>query len=101
MSQILIRGLTDDEVRRLRRHARQHDRSLEAEARLAIRQAAMRPTDEELQDFATWTNEMRRKLAGKVKGDSADIIREAREERTRQLEASTRGSQKKSAARTR
>jgi plasmid stability protein len=101
LAQILIRGLTDDEVARLRRHARQHDRSLEAEARLALRQAATRPTLEELQHFATWAGQMRTKLAGKVKGNSADILRTAREARARQLDVHGAGSPRKTAAKAR
>jgi plasmid stability protein len=95
MAQILVRGLTDEEVKRLRQHAKQHERSLEAEARLAIRHAAKRPTAEEMEDFAQWAGQMRKKYAGKIKGDSADLLRELREERERQLEEAVRGSSKK------
>lgn len=81
MAQILIRGLSDDDIARLREHARHHDRSLEAEARVALRAAAKRPTRKDRDDFIRFADEMRKKLEGRIHGDSADMIREARDER--------------------
>ena len=81
MAQILIRGLTDAEIKRLREHARENERSLEAEARLAIREAAKRPTREDRDEFIKFADKMRRKYAGKISGNSVDLIRESREER--------------------
>lgn len=83
MAQILIRGLAADEVARLRVHAAEHERSLEAEARLALRRAAERPTRRDREQFIRFADGMRKSLRGKVAGDSTDLIREARDERAR------------------
>jgi plasmid stability protein len=79
MAQILVRGLAEDELRRLRKHAKNNDRSLEAEARVAIREAALRPTREDLEEFREWAAAIRKRFKGRVRGDSADIIRADRD----------------------
>lgn len=81
MAQILIRGLSEEDIARLREHARNHDRSLEAEARTALREFAKRPTRKDRESFLKFAAEMRKSLAGRIEGDSAEMIREAREER--------------------
>ncbi len=81
MAQILIRGLEDEDIERLRQHASDHQRSLEAEARIALRSAAQRPTREDREQFIKFGDRMRKSLHGKVKGDSVDLIREGRGER--------------------
>lgn len=81
MAQILIRGLEDEDIQRLRQHASDHQRSLEAEARIALRDAAQRPTREDREQFIQFADRMRKSLQGKVTGDSVDLIREGREGR--------------------
>jgi plasmid stability protein len=81
MAQILIRGLADEDIKRLRQHADDNQRSLEAEARSALRDAARRPTREDREQFIKFADRMRKSLQGKVKGDSVDLLREGREGR--------------------
>jgi plasmid stability protein len=81
VAQILVRGLDDKEIARLRQHAIEHERSLEAEARLALRRAAERPTRKDREQFIKFADEMRKSLRGKVRGDSTEVIRQARDER--------------------
>lgn len=85
MAQLLVRGLDDSEVLRLKQLARDNERSLEAEARLALRQWALRATSGERAranaEFAELAARMRKELEGRWTGDSADLIREDRDSR--------------------
>ncbi len=99
MGQLLIRGLTDEELKRLREHAKDNDRSLEAQARVALREAARQATAAEREDFVAFARSLQEKYAGKIKGDSVDIIRREREARTRRIMGSNRNAPSKRAAR--
>lgn len=75
MAQILVRGLDDDVVKRLKRRAKRHERSLQAEARLILEQAAkldMVTAREQLAEF-------RKQFGDRVFDDSAVLIREDRD----------------------
>jgi antitoxin FitA len=74
MAQVLIRDLDPKLVARLKDRAREHGRSLEAELR-AILEAAVQ-TD--IGDVKALAARIRRRLAGRVHGDSADLIAEDR-----------------------
>ena len=80
MAQVLIRGLSDEAIASWKSRARRHNRSLEAELRELIERdrGVDSMTFEEAVQFA---DEMRRKYAGKIKGTSADLIREDRDSR--------------------
>jgi plasmid stability protein len=73
MADILIRGLDDQAMKRLRARAKRHGRSLQGEARLVLESAAGLSVAEALQAARQW----RRKL-GRFE-DSAALIREDRE----------------------
>jgi plasmid stability protein len=84
MAQLLIRGLTPELIQRWKDRARRNNRSLEGEIRELL-QRAIGPDPERYAQAVKFAEEMRAKYAGKITGNSADIIREAREERARGL----------------
>ncbi|MEX0643641.1 MAG: hypothetical protein WD468_13135 [Pirellulales bacterium] len=73
MAQILVRGLEDDVVKRLKIRAELAGRSLQNETKLILEQAAGRTIDETLKVAAAW-----RKRLGKRSSDSAQALREDR-----------------------
>jgi antitoxin FitA len=75
MADILVRGLDDDVVNRLKQRAALTGRSLQSETKLILERAAGRTLDESLAVAAKW-----RKQLGQHSSDSA---REQREERQR------------------
>ena len=77
MAQILVRNLEPDVVRRLKDRALRNHRSLEAEARLILTSAE--PDPSAFAAAVRFAAEMRRKTAGRISGDSADLIREDRD----------------------
>ncbi len=79
MAQIIVRRLSDELVRRLKIRAKSHQRSLEAEVR-SILEASSEEDDEAAREAAfQFAAEMRRRTAGRITGDSADLIREDRD----------------------
>lgn len=80
MAQILIRNLSDDAVQRLKERAKRHRRSLEAEVRDILEGEAGRGEDAREAAFR-FAADMRRRLEGRISGDSADLIREDRDRR--------------------
>ena len=75
MAQILIRGLDDEVVARLKRRARSEGRSLQAECRLILEHAARLDMD----SAREWADAFRERFGDRVFPDSADLIREDRE----------------------
>jgi plasmid stability protein len=76
MGQVLVRGLEDAVIERLKKRAESHHRSLEGELRAILDQASQQvdlATARELAD------RIRRKLEGRPHSDSADLIREDRD----------------------
>jgi plasmid stability protein len=74
MAQVLIRELDDDLVTRLKQRAQRHGRSLEAELRGILEQAA--PAN--FADARSLAARLRRRLAGRTHSDSAASIAEDR-----------------------
>ncbi|MCZ7649085.1 MAG: hypothetical protein M5U26_28165 [Planctomycetota bacterium] len=74
MSDMLIRGLDAQTVKRLKSRAKRHGRSLQGEVKLVLENAAGRTMAEALKDARA----LRRKL-GKRFDDSAVLIREDRD----------------------
>jgi plasmid stability protein len=77
MSDLLIRGLDDTIIDRLRRRAERHHRSLEDELRKILEEASR------LVDMATareLADRIRHRLEGGFHSDSAELIREDREQ---------------------
>jgi antitoxin FitA len=78
MGQLTVRQVDDEVIRRLKSRAAAHGRSAEAEHREILRQALLGgPPDE---DFWALARRLRSET-GPVPGDSADIVRQMREER--------------------
>ncbi|NLX60474.1 MAG: hypothetical protein GXY74_15470 [Phycisphaerae bacterium] len=74
MADILIRGLDDQAMKRLRARAKRHGRSLQGEARMVLENAAGLSVTESLRAARQW-----RKKLGRRFDDSAALIREDRE----------------------
>lgn len=74
MADILVRGLDDKVIKRLKERARLTGRSLQSETKLILERAAGRTLDESLAQAATW-----RKRLGKQASNSTDEIREDRQ----------------------
>ena len=77
MAQLLVRDLDPALVARLKEQAARHQRSLEAEVRVILAEAA--PDRTAFHEAVRFAAEMRSKYAGKILDDSTDIIREARD----------------------
>jgi len=77
MAQILVRKLDKDVVERLKKRAKKQGRSLEAEARIVLEQAAK----VDYEAAARLADEIRSRFKGRVFSDSADLIREDRDSR--------------------
>lgn len=75
MSQLLVRDPDPAVVEGLKRRAKQHGRSLQGEAKAILEAAATLSADGARKIAAEW----QRRLAGRLTGDSADLIREDRE----------------------
>ena len=76
MGQVLVRGLEDAVIERLKKRAESHHRSLEAELRAILDQASQQvdlATARELAD------RIRHRLEGRPHSDSAGLIRENRD----------------------
>jgi plasmid stability protein len=74
MAQILVRGLQDDIVARLKNRAAFHGRSLESEARSILESAAGFTPDEARRVAGDW----QQRLAGRKFSDSARLLDEDR-----------------------
>ena len=73
MADVLIRGLDDDVLERLKRRAERAGRSLQSETKLILQRAAGRSLDESLAVAARW-----RKKLGKRKSESVKAVAEDR-----------------------
>ena len=76
MGQVLVRGLDDEVLDRLRKRAEGHNRSLEAELRDILEQASRQVDVATARDLA---DRVRRKLEGRPHTDSAELIRQDRD----------------------
>ncbi|MDI9430808.1 MAG: hypothetical protein QM570_03705 [Planctomycetota bacterium] len=74
MAQILVRNLDDQTIQQLKDRARQHGRSLEAEARQILSRAAGLG----FADARKLVRQWHKKLAGRVLPDSTELLREDR-----------------------
>ncbi len=74
MAQVLIRDVEARVVERLKDRAREHGRSLEAELRGILEQAAGRS----MTDTKTLAARLRRRLRGRAHSDSAVLVAEDR-----------------------
>lgn len=74
MAQVLVRDLDDDTIRRLKQRAERQGRSLQAELRLILEQAARSDTAE----ARRLAERIRRRLAGRQHSDSGALLAEDR-----------------------
>jgi len=77
MAQLLVRNIPDDIADALRRRANANRRSVEAEHRVLLEEA-LKPRRDEFWGRAA---KLRAKTRARVQGDSADLIREDRDQR--------------------
>ena len=75
MSQVLVRELDPETVRRLKERAAANGRSLEAELRLILERASWQDPGW----AGTLAANIRRRLAGRTHSDSADLVAEDRD----------------------
>jgi plasmid stability protein len=81
MSQILVRDLEPETLERLKQRAKRNRRSLQAEVRLILHEAAVRERradPEARREAFERALANRRELEGKVHTDSVDIVRKIR-----------------------
>ncbi len=78
MPDVLVRDLDSPVLAQLKKRAKKHHRSLQAELKMILVDAA-EPDDISFEDAVRFADEMRSRYAGKITGDSTDIIREARD----------------------
>jgi plasmid stability protein len=76
MPQVLIRELDPATVKRLKERARQHNRSLQGEAKAILEQAVAIYT---MGEACTAARRVRQRTARTNKSDSVDLLRESRE----------------------
>ena len=75
MAQVIVKGLHESVVERLKARAKQHGHTLQSELKTIIEQAAHQD------DFASARKlaaQLRRRLSGRVHTDSAELIAEDR-----------------------
>ena len=75
MSDILVRGLSAETVKRLKARAKRHGRSLQGEAKLVLEQAAGAGAQQVAEMLGKW----RKKVTGRKFSDSARLIRQDRD----------------------
>lgn len=75
MAQLLVRGLDDEVVEALKARAREHRRSLQAEVKLVLEEAAWVDRATSLRRVEA----LRAKLAGRATSDSTELVRELRD----------------------
>ena len=75
MSQVLVRDLAPEVLEHLKGRARLHGRSLQGELKVILESAALFSIAEARLTSEQW----RRRLAGRMTSDSADLLREDRD----------------------
>jgi len=79
MPQALIRNIDADVMAKLRDRAKKHGRSLQAELKIILDQAAREPERLTVEEFIQETAKLRKSFGAKVFPDSARLIRADRE----------------------
>lgn len=76
MAQLLVRDIEPETINRLKSRAKQHNRSLQGEAKLILEEAAQKMTMEE---FRARAKKIRESFGDKKFSDSTRLIREDRD----------------------
>lgn len=79
MGQLLVREIPDSVIDELKRRAKKHGRSAEAEHRLILKEVLQCPKN----DFWERAAKLRDATKGRILGNSADLIRAERRNRDR------------------
>ncbi len=87
MAQLLVRGLPEETVQRLKERAARNGRSLEGEVREVLNSSASMLT---LGEARAVSEAWHKRFAGRTFSDSAEIIRQEREARVKQIDRATR-----------
>jgi antitoxin FitA len=74
MAQVVIRGVDDEVLNRLKKRATDHKRSLQAELKLILEQAS----EVNVIDARALAERIRQELSGRQHSDSVELIREDR-----------------------
>ncbi len=77
MAQMLVRNLAEEVIQRLKERARQGGRSMQAEVRRILEQAAREPTLD-MESARKFSERIRRKFKGRKFPQSVELIRENR-----------------------
>lgn len=85
MSDVLVRNVETPLLAQLKRRAKRNHRSLQAELKVILLEATARAERDQgsFEDAVRFADAMRRKFAGKITGDSTNLIREDRDRRRR------------------
>ena len=75
MAQVLVRDIDEQVVERLKARAERSGRSLQVELKMILDQAARL----DMVDARRLAERIRKKLSGRIHGDSVELIREDRE----------------------
>jgi len=75
MAQVLVRDLDEKLVDRLKERAKDHGRSLQGEVKSILEGSVKYTMEEALEVAKRW----QKRTAGRIHGDSADLIREDRD----------------------
>lgn len=75
MAQVLVRDIDEQVVERLKARAERNGRSLQVELKMILDQAARL----DMIDARRLAERIRKKLSGRIHGDSVELIREDRE----------------------
>ena len=78
MPDVLVRDLESPLLAQLKRRAKKHHRSLQAELKVILSEAAEHD-DVTFEEAVRFADDMRRRYAGKITIDSTTVIREARD----------------------
>ncbi|MFM2045905.1 MAG: hypothetical protein RLY86_4481 [Pseudomonadota bacterium] len=76
MPDLLIRDVDEETVERLKLHARNHGRSLQAEVAARLKEFAQHPTREETEEMF---RSLRERFAGRQFPSAVDLVREGRD----------------------
>ena len=83
MAQLTVRGVDDELIKKLKLRAAQNGRSAEAEHRAILQDALGSAADE---DVWAECDRLRDELKGRWTLDSSELVRQSREERTKDAE---------------
>jgi len=78
MPDILIRNVDAPVVSRLKQRAKRNQRSLQAELKIILDHASA-TEDVSFEEAVRFADEMRQRFAGRLQGDSVDLIRDDRQ----------------------